>query len=174
MESPDLAMDLHDAAATCYIKCGKCVRSFELAKQMVWHASSTQSRLRGQSIQLDSLEQQGRFDDGARLGMAMLRSLGERFPRRPTKFHVIRGYLRTKRIFQKFSDGELLNLPAMTDETQITICKMIQSVSQILFFAKNKDVLPLLWFRIIERTIAFGISAHSCAAFSGSGSSSVE
>jgi hypothetical protein len=53
----------------------------------------------------------------------------------------------------------------MADETQITICKMIQSVSQILFFAKNKDVLPLLWFRIIEKTIAFGVSSHSCAAF---------
>jgi predicted ATPase len=166
IESPALAMELHDAAATCYIKCGKCVRSFELAQQMVWHASSPQSRLRGQSIQLHALEQQGRFDDGAGLGMAMLRSLGERLPQRPNMLHVIRGYLRTKRIFQKFSDGKLLNLPAMTDKTQILICKMSQSVSQILFFAKNKDVLPLLWFRIIEKTIAFGVSAHSCAAFS--------
>jgi predicted ATPase len=167
MKSPDLAMDLHEAAATCYIKCGRCARSFELAQEMVSHASSPQSRLRGQSIQLDALEQQGRFDDSAKLGMIMLRSLGERFPRKPTKCHVIRGYLRTKRIFQKFSDGELLNLPAMMDETQITICKMIQSISQIIFFAKNKDVLPLLWFRIIEKTIAFGVSSHSCPAFSG-------
>jgi hypothetical protein len=95
----------------------------------------------------------------------MLRSLGERFPRRPTKLHVIRGYLRITRIFQKFSDDGLLDLPVMTDETQITICKTIQSVSTILFFSKNKDVLPLLWFRIIEKTIAFGVSSHSCAAF---------
>jgi predicted ATPase len=165
-ESPDLAIELHDAAATCYIKRGKCVRGFELAQEMVWHASSPQSRLRGQLIQLEALEQQGRFDDGAGLGMVMLRSLGEHFPRRPNILHVIRGYLRTKRIFQKCSDGELLNLPVMTDETQITICKMIQSVSQILFFAKKQGVLPLLWFRIIEKTIAFGVSTHSCAAFS--------
>jgi predicted ATPase len=78
-DSPDLAMELHDAAATCYIKCGTCVRSFELAQEMVRHALSPQSRLRGQSIQLDALEQQGRFDDGAELGMAMLRSLGRTF-----------------------------------------------------------------------------------------------
>jgi predicted ATPase len=167
MEYPALAMDLHDAAATCYIKCGKCVRSFELAQQIVRHVSSTQSRLRGQSIQLDALEQQGRFDDGAGLGIAMLRSLGERFPRRPNALHVIRGYLRTKKlIFKKFRCDELLNLPVMTDETQITICKTIQSVSQIIFFAKNKDLLPLLWFRTIEKTITFGVSTHSCAAFS--------
>jgi predicted ATPase len=44
MDSPDLAMDLQEAAATCYIKCGKCVRSFELAQEMMWHASSPQSR----------------------------------------------------------------------------------------------------------------------------------
>jgi hypothetical protein len=53
----------------------------------------------------------------------------------------------------------------MTDENQITIRKMIERVSLILFFSKNKDVLPLLWFRIIEKTIAFGVSSHSCAAF---------
>jgi predicted ATPase len=169
VDSPDLAMELHDAAATCYIKCGRCLRGFELAQEMVWHLSSPQNRLRGRLIQLDSLEQQGRFDEGAELGMVVLRSLGERFPRRLNKLHVIRGYLRTKRISQKFSDGELLNLPAMTDETQITICKMIESVSLILFYAKNKDVLPLLWFRIIEKTISFGVSSHSCAAFSNFG-----
>jgi predicted ATPase len=89
MESPDLAMELHDAAATCYIKCGKCVRSFELAQEMVWHASNPQSRLRGQFIQLDSLEQQRRFDNGPGLKMAMLRSLGERFPWRPNTLHAI-------------------------------------------------------------------------------------
>jgi hypothetical protein len=99
IESPDLAVELHDAAATCFIKCGKCERGFELAQEMVRHASRPQSRLRGQSIQLDALEQQGRFDAGAELGMVMLRSLGERFHRRPNTLHVIRGYLRTKRIF---------------------------------------------------------------------------
>ena len=83
VDSPDLAMELHDAAATCYIKCSRCVRSLELAQELVLHASNPQSRLRGQLVQL---EQQGRFDDGAGLGMAMLRSLGERFPGDPTRF----------------------------------------------------------------------------------------
>ena len=54
----------------------------------------------------------------------------------------------------------------MTDETQITICKTIQCVSLLLIFAKNKDVLPLLWFRLIEKTIAFVVSAHACVPFS--------
>jgi histidine kinase len=57
----------------------------------------------------------------------------------------------------------------MRDENQITICKMIQSVASILFFAENKDVLPLLWFRNIEKAIAFGVSSHSCAAFASFG-----
>jgi hypothetical protein len=54
----------------------------------------------------------------------------------------------------------------MTDETQITICKTIQCVSLLLIFAKNKNVLPLLWFRLIEKTIAFVVSAHACVPFS--------
>ena len=62
------------------------------------------SRLRRQLLQLDALEQQRHFDYGTGLGMAMLRSLGERFPRRPNMLHVIRGHLRTKRILKKFSD----------------------------------------------------------------------
>lgn len=164
LDDSALTMKLHDAAAECCIKCGKSERSFMLADEMIQHSSTMQQRIRGQSIQLEALEQQRRFDDSRELGLAMLRSLGEIFPRKPNKLHVVRGYLRAKRRLDKHTDEELLNLPVMENENEIMISEICFRLQRILFFAKNKDVLPLIWFRVIEKTIAYGMAPTTCLA----------
>jgi predicted ATPase len=70
------AMELYEAAATCYLACGRSGRSLEIADGMLEHTTSTRDILRAQSIQLEAIEHQRRFDEGKELGMTMLRSLG--------------------------------------------------------------------------------------------------
>lgn len=53
----------------------------------------------------------------------------------------------------------------MTDKTEIMISKTTQRIAHFRFFAKEKDVLPLLWFCNIEQALTVGMTTGACASF---------
>lgn len=87
-----LAMELHNAAAKSYLKCGRNARGIEIAKTMLLHSTSKEDQITAHTIHLEALAQQGRYTEGKGLGMEMLRLLGRRFPRRPNQIHIMRGF----------------------------------------------------------------------------------
>jgi predicted ATPase len=164
LTDPATALEVRVAAATCYIRCGRSDKAFRLLREVLEHVSNPADQLKIKTLQIEALAQQRLFEEGKSVGIAILKSIGERFPKKPNSFHVIRGFLRTKRLLKKYTDDQLLNLPTMTDKRQFTISQLIHTVDRLLFCAKEKSIVPLLWFRTIEKFLTFGSSSYACAA----------
>ena len=94
-------------------------------------------------VQIEALEQQGPFDDARKMGLAILRSLGEHYSRKSNMFHVVRGLLQTQRLLEKYTHKQLLNMPAMTDKNEIRINEIRHMLMRILFFVKTRTCLFL-------------------------------
>ncbi|KAL7541321.1 hypothetical protein ACHAXR_010809 [Thalassiosira sp. AJA248-18] len=91
------------------------------------------------------------------VGLEALRLAGEPFPTRNLFAQNILGLVRTKYSMRSIDAGKWLQLPPIKDEQMIATLRMLNLLVHISI-SYNQRLLPLLCFRIVELSLAHGMS----------------
>lgn len=157
----ELSLRLYSGAAEIAACTGAFDENHMYVEEVLANAHCLEDKIRVFFAKIDSLGARQEFVQCIGVGLNVLKQLGEVFPRRASKFHVIRNMIRTKRMLHNMTDAELLALPRMEDTAKIAAMKILARLTFIAFRMNEKDLLALFNFRFIQLTLNFGISDYS-------------
>lgn len=156
-----LSLRLYSGAAEVAACTGAFDDNREYVDEVLANAHCLEDKIRVFFAEIDSLGAQQEFIQCIGVGLHVLKLLGEVFPRRASKLHVIREMLKTKRMLHNLTDSELLALPQMENSTKIAAMKLLARLTFIAFRMNERNLLALFNFRFIQLTLNFGISDYS-------------
>lgn len=154
----------HVASEVEYCK-GNFSRMDVLIDQILLHARDLEDRAQALTLRVNALGALGELQKAIDLGVEVLKNLGESFPQNPGAIRIILACAKTRKMLCRFTDEQILNLPAMTDSCKLVALRLMT----ILFgYALNgrQKLAPLLAMRVVQRTISDGLSAVSSVGFS--------
>jgi predicted ATPase len=92
------------------------------------------------------------------------KALGVAFPRHPTMPRIAWLLAQTKRKLGKISDEDILNLPAMTEQSKLMSMCLICIIA-VYALLLCSPLFPLLAMRLVRMTVKHGVSTMSAPAF---------
>ena len=118
---------------------------------------------------INALVAEGRFEEAVETNMDVLDELGIRLPRRNLPYHIVRSYLRTRRIVRHKSDDELLDFTERYVTRELYQCDFLILLMETCMASGdlNKQILATLealWL-VMDR----GIEDMAAMAMSGMG-----
>ena len=161
-----LTLDISNAMAETYF----CLADFEkmniLADAIFLNARQFQDKLRAYMLRICSLgSSMTRQHEAIRLGIAVLRELGECIPKQRTLLSLIPKYLIVQRKLRGKTDRDLIHLPDCTDPTKLAVMGILNLMSTYAYTI-DQSLFPFLALRMVSISLKYGLSAVSVAAFS--------
>ena len=94
----------------------------------------------------------------------VLKKLGEVFPKKPTKAHVVLAVLKLRKRITGVTDEELLRLPKMSDVNKLAVMQILNVMFLNVYFA-DPLLAPLVAVRMVILSLDHGLSSISSAGF---------
>ena len=116
-------------------------------------------------VKLESLGSQERLGEALDAGYDMLAQLGETFPRKITRFHVIMSFIKATRALRGKSDEDLLSLPILEDKEKLLALKIVSVQFGIAYLALRPNDSALLCLRLFLMSFEYGLNKYSAYAF---------
>jgi predicted ATPase len=159
-----LALDLHNAAAELAYCTGKGSTALDISNTIAMEARCFDDALTGHDIKIRALGSVGKVQESMDFGFMILAQLGEAFPANPSMIRCYVGLQMVRQRLKSRTSESLLRLPLMTDRRKTAAVKMMNQLFTICLQV-NPLLAILLAFRVVSRTLDFGISATSCLGF---------
>ncbi len=167
-EHYSLTLDLHNAAAEMAL----CITNFDRMNALldavfdnVRHAPDKQQAYATRIYALGVADQQ---QEALQTGKIVLRELGERFPARFPKAHLLAEMMNLKRLLRGKSDEMLMRLPLMEDSKMLAAIQILD----LMFLSSlitAPTLLPFVVLKMMKITLQHGSSAWTATAFSSYG-----
>jgi predicted ATPase len=145
-----------------------CTANFEsvnmLVKEILAHAKCFEDTLRGRATKVKWLGSSGKVNEAAAAGLEILEKLGETFPKTPTLPDVDVALKRLQKRLKGRSDESLLKLPYFTDPNKLAAMQML-NLTYLYALLGDKELAPLLGFRMVSLSLDHGLSTESCVGF---------
>ena len=164
----DLAMPLHEEAAEAARLITDFKHMFQWTDAVVQHAHTLLEKVRAFEIRIEAYAAQHNLAESAETGITVLSLLGIRFPKKPTKRHVILGLIRTKLALLGKSIPALENLPPMKDVEHLTQIRIMRSLASVLYIT-NPMLAPLMAFKQLLLVLKHGNMHLSPSIYSAYG-----
>jgi hypothetical protein len=119
--------------------CGKHEASRRMIDEVLDHARSLDDKLGVYRSLILSLRQHDEQDAATEVTLSVLDQLGVPLPWRFQSFHIIRNLSRARRQLRRFSDEDLLGLPAIKDEYAVAAYDFLALLGEIAAVAGNKN-----------------------------------
>ena len=157
---PELALSMYCAMAEVACSRGDHELCKSAAKEVMQHVNTFDS-LQAVFALLQSMVMANEVEAASKLCTTTLKKLGYRFPEEPSLLTV--GYLlvRVKASLKRYSDEELLLLPAMQDEKIFAKIKLLLIVCEYAFIARNSNVFSTGVLMLVQITLTRGSSEAS-------------
>lgn len=97
-------------------------------------------------------------------GLKALKLFGIQFPKKPSQFHVLIAFLKTRRILTGRKIENLIDLPPMSDPAKSAIIRIMSKVSSAAYLAMP-ELLPLIIFKSVTLSIKYGNAGGASAYF---------
>lgn len=107
---------------------------------------------------IEDLATGGDYPAALQKSLVTLREYGDPYPKKPNLIHLIRQYLRVKRLLKSMGDDDLLNLPELTDANLITTVEVYNGITLQSFLTYDELNFALSALRGIEFSIRHGYS----------------
>jgi len=136
----DLALDLHTVAAEAMA----VNQSPEgLVDKVVLHSQTVEDKIPASTILMTYYGWNHRFDESLDAGVALLKLLGEKIPRKAGKLHMVWELTRAMKDVKRMSDEELLALPVAKNKTKIAIMKTLYLMYSAAFCTSAELMLVI-------------------------------
>lgn len=163
-EEYDLSLALYNA----FVEVLYCIANYEkmdsVVSEVLKNAKCFRDTLRVRSTRVFSLSSRCRMIEALEEGLDVLRHLGEAFPEKPRKYHVVVEFMRTQRALVRTSNEMILRMPLMEDVDKIAAMQMLNLTISNAYHTKPL-MMVLIVTRMVQLTVRFGLSAVSAVGF---------
>lgn len=159
-----LSLDLYNAAAEVEYCNGNFGRMDELIDAVLQNGRSEQDKMRATMTRIFAQSSRDLLLEATELGLATLRDLSISLPPRVSMFRLIINAAKTKRMLKRFSDSEILSLPAMEDNDKRMAVRVMNLTLAATVFASPTLTVEMSLL-IIRMTLKDGICGDSCIGF---------
>jgi histidine kinase len=124
----DMAIASHLLLASAYFGNGSMDATLKHINEILRESKNDDDRQRAQILYLEVLSCTSQVKECIELSMNLLSDLGcPKLPRNPGTMHVVRAFIRVKRLLKKMSHEDILNLPECHDCKLLNISKVGKS-----------------------------------------------
>jgi hypothetical protein len=167
-ETYEVSLELHNAGAEALYSVGNFERMDALLDAVLRHAQSFRDKVQSYNTLVYANGSRNRLVEALTTAMNVLEELGEPIPKSPSKFTVLREYIRTAWMLRGKTDEYFLNLPMATNFTKAATMTMLSFVFAYGFSA-NPECAVLAVFRILQLAMKHGMTGPAASAFAGYG-----
>ena len=170
-ENYDLSLRLHTGLARSAFAVGLFEESRNAAEAVISRAQSLQEKLPCYFTLIAILKAQTSLKEAVDLMLDLLKLLGEKFEKKPSKFRVRMEQRAVEKLLQKSTDEQLLALPTCTNHLKAAAINVYGVLFGPLFHQGFSRAVDLLRLRAIHLSITYGLSDASALSFAYYGSS---
>lgn len=161
----ELSLDLFSAAAEVEYCNGHFERMDELISDVLRYARCQSDKSRGLTASIYSLGSRNELQKAIDLGFHVLNNLGVNFPSRPSAILIMYELVKTKRALRRVRTGSIVDLPQMNDPTRLSAMRIMNLLFTYSLTGRPMYA-PLISMRLVQMSLAHGVSCMSCAGFS--------
>jgi len=132
----------------------------QLTRAVFDHARCPDDKIQAYTSLILSKEAVMELKDGMELCFKVLAQYGVRFPRKPTKVHLLLDFYKTRRSLAGKTANDILNLEPIRDSNALIAMSIIHLLYPIMV-VENFVLSPLAAFRLIRLTMQHGLSSMS-------------
>jgi predicted ATPase len=113
---------------------------------------------------MHSLGLRDRQQEAIDMGIKVLQSVGETFPRRVCMGRLLKKMKKVEYMLRGKEDEQLLRLPMMTDTNKVMAMHILSMISLDALMMRPK-FSPFIAMKMVTLTMKYGLSEHASSAF---------
>ena len=164
IQAYDLTLALYNAAAEMNLVTSQYERSEELVQIILVYAKSPIHRLQANATLISIFGTVSKQQEAIDVGLKALEELGERFPRRRLKLHILSELSAVRYLLRGKSDEQLMRLEPLTDATKLS-CLQILYLIYLHCLLTQPELGALVGLRSLKITLKYGLSNFSSSTF---------
>jgi len=166
--SYNLALEIHTRAAEAAYLCFDFEIAGKIINIVLQRAENLLDKIDALEIKMLSFMAQNQQREAIETTLPVLKQLGVKLPRRPTKIHIWLHYVKAKQSIARKQIGALIDLPDMSDpEKRAAMRILYRLVSPALISCP--ELMPMIVFKMVILSISYGIAPESPIALTGYG-----
>jgi predicted ATPase/signal transduction histidine kinase/CheY-like chemotaxis protein len=159
----DLTLTLYVETVEAAILSGHVEEMEKLAELVLQQAPSLLDKVKVYEVKIQAYTAQNKPLEAIETALSVLKLLGIRFPKKPTKLNILLELVKTKLSLAGKRIEDLIDLPVMTNPDKLAAMRILSSVVSAAHFA-TPELLPLMVFKQVNLSIKYGnTSVSSCA-----------
>jgi predicted ATPase len=156
-----------EAAEAAYL-CGQFEEMESLVVVVLQKANRVLDQVRAYEVKIQACIATKKYQEAIETGVAILKLLGVRLPKNPSKLDVVLGMLKTKLLLRGKQIENLLALPEITDPYKLAAMRILSSISSAAYLAVP-ELLPLIVFKMVNLSVKHGNTSVSAYGYAGYG-----
>ena len=164
----DLTLSVYNAGAEMAMCCGKFERMDELVDQVLANARSLGDKIPAYSTRIYGLGVCEKQLDAIDLGIEVLRGMGEKFPNRLCRAHLMSEVKQARKLLRGKSNEQLLRLPPIGNRGKLACLQILNLVFFNALFARPK-LSPFVVLKMMKITLVHGLSVYAASSFANFG-----
>ncbi|MEG4010022.1 AAA family ATPase [Microcoleus sp. Pol11C1] len=159
----DLTLALYVVTVEAAILSGRVEEMEKLADIVLQQATSLLDKVKVYEVKIQAYTAQNQPLEAIDTALSVLKLLGIRFPKKPTKLNIFLELVKTKLSLAGKRIEDLIDLPVMTDPYKLAAMRILSGIVSAAHFS-TPDLLPLMAFKQVNLSIKYGnTSVSSCA-----------
>jgi predicted ATPase/tRNA A-37 threonylcarbamoyl transferase component Bud32 len=151
----DLTLALFVEAVEAAYLCGQFEQMEILASVVLQKAITLLDRVKVYEIKISAYSTQNQIQKAIDTGLIVLKLLGVRLPKQPSKFDILLCLLETKLTLLGKRIEDLIDLPEMSDTRILAIMRILSAIATAAYFA-TPNLLPIAIFKGVNLSIKYG------------------
>jgi len=149
--------------------CGLSANCIQTADDVLAHAKDFEDKCPVYHTKILCLLQQEKQQEAQNLTIAVLKELGQDFPRRFLMLHVIRDFLRARKSLKGLSDEEIISIPEVDEERLNKVAGFLERLLELSFLGGDPEYFFLAMLRFCRLMFERGRFPWTLSFFNGWG-----
>jgi len=151
----ETALALNVEAAEAAYFCGQFEEMESLVAAVLQNANGVLDKVKAYEVKIFACIAQHKNQEAIETGLAVLKLLGVRLPKNPTKLDVLLSMVRTKLILAGKQIENILTFPEMLESPKKAAMQILNSIGSAAYFAVP-NLMPILAFKGVSLCIKYG------------------
>ena len=165
----NLVLQLSTLQVEAYHCVGDVVSCQKNAQIVISNAQANGDKIRVYQVMIQGLGSEGKFKEALELGAHVLCELKESFPKRPSKFNVVKELVKTKILVRRFTDDRIRNLPPMTRSDKIAATNVLALICMYGYVGAMPNFLVSAGLMMMRLSLQYGLCEHSALSLASYG-----
>lgn len=160
----ELTLKLYESSVEAAYLSGHLVDMEELTAIVFVEAHTLIDTAKVYEVNVQALTAQNRLKEAIQTGLKALKLMGVAFPETPDQDDIKAAIEETQAAFSEIGVAELINLPMMTDLTQLTVLRLLTNILPVAFLS-SPELFVLLASKAVTLSVTYGNTSASTNAY---------